>query len=125
MRKTINIFLTFTAIFICFLPGYVYAAAEMTHRAPEFSNNQVNVWKTTVYPSGTQILKMHRHLYDRVLVSFDDGLLKIKNDKGKIHYLKLQKNKAYFLKKDVPGELHTDENIRNHPIQVMVIELKS
>ncbi len=67
---------------------------------------------------------MHRHDYDRVLVAFNEGVLKIKNDNGKVHYLKLVKDAAYFLKKDVPNELHSDENITNHPINVLVVELK-
>ena len=53
-----------------------------------------------------------------------DGLLKITNDKGKTHYLKLKKDKAYFLAKDPINELHNDENLSDHPISVMVIELK-
>ncbi len=98
-------------------------AAPTTKRTPQFSNEKVSVWETIVYPN--QELKMHHHENDRVLVSFDDGVLKITNDKGKTHLLKLQKNKAYYLTKDAPNELHKDENISSHPIQVMVIELKN
>lgn len=67
---------------------------------------------------------MHRHDYDRVIVALSNGLLKITNDKGKTHYLKLEKNKAYYLTKDPLHELHKDENMTKHPITVMVIELK-
>jgi hypothetical protein len=52
------------------------------------------------------------------------GTLKITNNKGDVHYLTLQKNKAYYLPKDPMDELHQDENITKHPITVMVIELK-
>jgi len=67
---------------------------------------------------------MHRHEHDRVVVAFSDGLLKITNDKGKVHYLKLEKDKGYYLARDVPGELHSDENMSLRPIKVLVIELR-
>jgi len=66
---------------------------------------------------------MHRHDNDRVIVALTEGLLKIVNNQGKIHYLTLKKNESYFLKKDPLNELHTDENMSHHPIQVIVIEM--
>src|SRR5271170_6750482 len=93
-----------------FLITNVHANINKTTRIPQFSNDEVNVWKTIVCPSKDQILKMHRHEYNRVLVALDTGTLKIVNDKGKIHYLKLEKNQVYYLTKDIPGELHIDEN---------------
>lgn len=99
-------------------------ASANTARIPQFQNDKVSVWKTVIYPSKNQILKMHRHERDRVLVAFDDGELKIENNKGKVHYLKLEKDKSYYLSKDTPNEVHSDENITRHPIQVLVIELK-
>jgi len=101
------------------------ADTPITTRKPQINNNQVNVWETVIYPSENQKLKMHRHEYDRVVVAFDDGILKITNDKGQTHYLKLEKGQSYFLTKDVPNELHMDENISQHPIKVIVIELKN
>lgn len=100
------------------------AAPAQTQRIPQFANDNVAVWETIVYPHSNQILKMHRHDYDRILVAFDDGKIKIKNNKGQVHILTLKKNKAYLLKKDKPDELHTDENIGSHPLKVMVVELK-
>ena len=100
-----------------------YADAPATKRIPQFSNDKVTVWETIIYPTAKQSLVMHRHDNDRVLVSFDDGMLKITNDKGVTHYLKLEKNKSYYLTKDVPGEKHMDENISKHPIKVLVIQL--
>jgi hypothetical protein len=102
-----------------------YANTYKTTRLPQFSNNKVTVWQTTIYPNKTQVLKMHRHEYDRVLVAFDNGTLKITNDKGKTHYLKLVKEQAYYLKKDIAGELHIDENLSRHAIKILVIELKN
>lgn len=105
--------------------GTVSAKIEKTHRVEQFSNSQVNVWKTIIYPASHKKLAMHRHERDRVVVALSDGLLKITNNKGKSHYLKLEKDKAYYLTKDVPNELHNDENLTNHPIKVMVIELSN
>lgn len=100
-----------------------YANSTDTTRIPYFSNDQVKVWKTTIYPSKNQALKMHRHENNRVLVALDSGVLKIVNNHSQVHYLKLEKDKAYYLTKDVIGETHTDENVSHHPIKVVVIEL--
>jgi beta-alanine degradation protein BauB len=101
------------------------AITPNTTRTPQYENNKVQVWETIIYPSKNQILKSHRHERDRILVAFDSGILKVTNDKNQTHYLKLQKNKSYYLSKDVPGETHTDENISHHPIKVLIIELKN
>ena len=100
------------------------AQAQTTKRVEQFDNNKVRVWETRVYPSAKQKLAMHRHEHDRVVVALSDGLLKITNDKGKSHYWKLEKNKAYYLSRDKKNELHTDENMTDHIIKVMVVELK-
>jgi hypothetical protein len=102
----------------------VQAKTATTKRIEQFANQQVKVWKTVIYPRSNQSLTMHRHEYNRVLVALTNGLLKITNDKGKVHYLRLKKDKAYYLKKDTPNELHKDENLTQFPIKVMVIELK-
>lgn len=101
------------------------ATSSMTKRIAQFSNDKVSVWETIIYPSEKQVLKMHHHEHDRVLVALSDGLLKISSDKGNVHYLKLKKNKAYYLTKDTPNELHNDRNISSHPIKVLVIELQN
>ncbi len=104
--------------------GHSYAQTQATVRKEQFSNDKVKVWKTIIYPSTKQRLTMHRHEQDRVVVALTDGVLKIKNNKGKTHYWNLEKDKAYYLTKDVPNELHSDENVSNHPVKVMVIEFK-
>lgn len=105
--------------------SHLSCASPSTTRISQFSNDKVSVWETVIYPNANQVLKMHRHEHDRVVVALSNGLLKITNDKGKVHYLKLEKNKAYYLTKDVPNERHNDENMSSHPIKVLVIELKS
>ncbi|MDF1683649.1 MAG: hypothetical protein P1U36_03230 [Legionellaceae bacterium] len=112
-------------IFLIMFYGINTTYAQSTARTAEFSNEQTNVWKTMIYPKSKQVLSMHRHDYNRVLVALSNGVLKITNNKGDVHYLKLKKNKAYYLPKDPADELHQDENITHHPITVMVIELKN
>ncbi len=113
------------SIFLFIFMTSLSAATLTTLRIPQLSNDKVNVWETIIYPNTTQALKMHRHEYNRVVIALTDGVLKVTSDKGKVHYLKFAKGKAYYLTKDVPGELHTDENISHHPIKVFVIELKN
>lgn len=100
------------------------ANENKTHRTPQFSNEEVSVWTTVVYPNKDQKLKMHRHDYNRVVVALDSGVLKIRTNQGKEHLLHVQKDHAYYFTKDVPGELHTDENMSKHPMKAIVIELK-
>ncbi len=125
----INIFTQYRLIILVIASSFLMnnlsnAALSKTGRIVQFSNDKVSVWKTVIYPNTSQVLKMHRHEHDRIVVAFTNGLLKITNDKGKVHYLKLQKNKAYYLPKDVPDELHKDQNVSSHPVKVLVVELK-
>lgn len=113
-------------IFLCLIASNIaQATSPATTRIAQFSNDRVSVWETIIYPSKNQALKMHRHEHDRVVVALTDGLLKITNDKNNVHYLKLEKDKAYYLTKDVPNELHNDQNMTSHPIKVLVIEFNS
>lgn len=118
----------YLTLIICILSFFIsinsHADAKETVRIPQLSNEKVSVWTTVIYPNKKQILKMHRHEHNRVVVALDNGLLKVANNKGEEHFLKLEKDKAYYLSKDFPGELHTDENMSKHPIKVVVIELK-
>lgn len=98
--------------------------AQATQRIEQVNNKKVRVWQTLVYPSSKQKLAMHRHEYPRVVVALTDGEFKITNDKGKIHYWTLEKNKAYYLAADPKGELHNDENMSKHVVKVMVVELR-
>jgi hypothetical protein len=108
-------------LFTCFAS---VAYADHTGRTELFNNDKVNVWKTVIYPNKKQLLPSHRHEHDRVLIAFTDGVLKVTNDKGETHLLKLKKNQAYYLQKDLPDEMHTDENMSHHPVKVLVMEIK-
>ena len=87
-----------SSFMLYFLTSVIYASPVATQRVAQFSNNKVSVWKTIILPKASQGLKMHRHDHDRVLVALNNGKLKITNDKGKVHYLNLKKDKAYLLK---------------------------
>lgn len=115
--------LALTAIISCAFTA-AYAGQAATKRIPQFANEKVSVWETIIYPSKDQVLQKHRHEHDHVVVALTNGVLKITNDKGQTHELKLKKNQAYYLRRDVSGEFHTDENISGNPIKVMVIELQ-
>lgn len=112
-------------ILLCFFSTqYAFSQSNNTHRVQMIQNEKVTAWQTLIYPSKTQVLKPHRHDYDRVVVALTDGELKVINDKGKVSFLKFKKDTAYYLTKDELGELHSDENISSHAIKVIVIELK-
>lgn len=119
--KLIKQFIVAISLLSC---GLSLAETPMTKRVTQISNDKVNVWRTVIYPAEAGMLKMHRHEHDRVVVALDDGVLKVMNDQGHAHYLKLKKGESYFLQKDTKNELHTDENMTKHPISVVVIELK-
>jgi hypothetical protein len=123
MYKYINL-LAFYSLLAFSLQAHSSSNHE-TIRLSLLENKQVKVWETIIYPHADHVLKMHRHEHNRVLIALDDGKLKIVNDRGQVHYLTLEKEKAYYLAKDLPGELHTDENLSDHPIKVMVIELNT
>lgn len=111
-------------LFIMMLSSMMVLAGPATKRIAQLDNERVAVWETIVYPEQSQILKMHRHDRDRVLVALTDGTLKVTNDKGQSHLLVLRKDHAYYLTRDIPGEMHQDQNISGHLIKTMVIELK-
>lgn len=119
-----NFFILLLSIFAISMTTDLYSISLTTKRIPQISNEEVNVWQTIIYPSTNQALKIHRHESNRVVVALDSGMLKITNNKHKTHFLKLEKGHSYYLEKDISGETHTDENISQHPIKVVVVELK-
>lgn len=99
------------------------AEESQTHRVPQFQNDDVEVWKTTIFP--TSPLKMHRHENDRIVVPLSDTKLKVVNDKGETKTYDWKAGSAYFLKRDIPGEQHMDVNETGKPVDVMVIQFKN
>jgi len=92
-----------------------------TVRTPQFDNDSVRVWKTSIAPG--QPLTMHRHESARVIVALTGGTLKIVKESGDARTVTWETGKAYWLPADPPGEKHGDVNEGREPIEVMVVEL--
>ena len=93
-----------------------------TQRVPQFENDQVRVWKSTVMPNAP--LALHRHDHPRVIIALTGGTMKIVTQGGTTEAHKWDTGKAYWLPANPPGQLHTDVNAGDAPIEVMVVELK-
>lgn len=107
--------------------GFTSAASPQpprsTVRTPQFENDSVRVWKTSIAPG--QPLTMHRHESGRVIVALTSGTLRIVKESGESRTVTWEKGNAYWLPADPPGERHADLNEGKQPIEVMVVELKS
>jgi beta-alanine degradation protein BauB len=92
-------------------------------REPQFENDQLRVWKTTVMPHAP--LSLHRHEHGRALVALNDGQLRVKDKNGKVlDTYNLTRGKAYWLAADPPGQMHTDANDGDKPVEVIVVQLQ-
>ena len=126
--------LLFVSICVCSSPLFADLAiqdrgakgaeqSEQTNRIQQFETDEVQVWKTTIFPN--QPLKMHRHDNKRIVVALTDTELKVTNDKSESHFVKWKKGSAHLLNADRPNELHADINESDHPMEVMVIQFKN
>ena len=92
-----------------------------TVRTPQFENDSVRVWKSTIAPG--QPLTLHRHESGRVIVALTSGTLRIVKESGESRTVTWERGNAYWLPADPPGEKHGDLNEGKEPIEVMVVEL--
>lgn len=97
-------------------------AVPVTRRTPQFENESVRVWRSSIAPH--QPLTLHRHENGRVLVALTGGTVKIVKESGESRTVSWESGKAYWLPADPPGERHADLNEGPEPIEVMVVELK-
>ena len=95
---------------------------QASTRVPQFENDEVKVWKTTVVPNAP--VSMHRHDHARVVIPLTSGILKIVQDSGASESHQWEAGKAYWLPADPPGRLHVDVAGGDQPIEVMVVELQ-
>jgi len=94
-----------------------------TYRELQFENEHVCVWKTVI--SQGEPLEMHRHSTERVVIGLKGGKLKRIAQTGSSSEMNLETHKAYWLTADPQcGEKHSDVNLGEEPIEVMVIEMK-
>jgi hypothetical protein len=91
-------------------------------RIPQFENDEVNVWKTTVPPNAP--LVMHTHEHPRVIVALSGGTMKIVYRDGPTEVHQWDAGKAYWGSLEEGKKPHADANTGDKPIEVMVIELK-
>jgi quercetin dioxygenase-like cupin family protein len=92
-------------------------------RVPQFENDDVKVWKTTVMPNSP--LTMHTHDHARVIVALTDGTMKVVNENGPSEIHKWETGKAYWLPIEQGKRRHADANQGDKPIEVMVVEVKN
>ena len=96
---------------------------DKTQRIPQFENAHVKVWKSIVLPN--QPLAPHRHEHGRVIIALQGGTMKIAEVSGASETQVWETGKAYWLPANAPGTMHTDVNVGNKPIEVMVVETKN
>jgi quercetin dioxygenase-like cupin family protein len=95
---------------------------SQTQRIPQFENNDVAVWKTTVIPNAP--LTFHTHEHPRVIIALSGGTMKVVNEDGTSELHQWETGKAYLLSAEEGKRRHADANIGSKPIDVMVVELK-
>jgi len=96
--------------------------AAGTHRIPQFENAHVRVWKSVILPG--EPLPPHRHDHGRVIIALQGGTVRIAEVSGDSDTQVWETGKAYWLPANPPGELHSDINVGDEPIEVMVVESK-
>ncbi len=97
--------------------------SKETHRIFQFENEHVKVWKTVVMPNNLSLCIVTN--VTALLSVLKGGTLKKVESTGEESPLVFETDKAYWLGKDDPGTLHGDINESAHPIEIMVIEVKS
>ena len=120
MRHLTRLSLGLSALLLTFWARSSAPVAE-TRRIPQLENAHVKVWKSVVLPN--QPLPPHRH-HGRVIVALKGGTMKIAEVSGKSETQVWETGKAYWLPANPPDVLHTDVNVGDKPIEVMVVESK-
>jgi quercetin dioxygenase-like cupin family protein len=92
-------------------------------RIPQFENEDVKVWKTTVMPHAP--LAMHTHDHPRVIIALSGGTMKVVNESGPSELHQWETGKAYWLSAEEGKRRHADANEGDKPIEVMVVEVKN
>jgi len=121
MRPATHLSLVFSVLFLA-LTASSSATEDKTQRIPQFENAHVKVWKSIVLPN--QPLPPHRHEHGRVIIALQGGTMKVAEVSGASETQVWETGKAYWLPANAPGTMHTDVNVGNKPIEVMVVETK-
>lgn len=103
--------------------AFVLLAQQATsQRIPQFENEEVKVWKSVVLPH--QPLTLHRHDHPRVVVALTGGTMSFVDSGGAKEEHIWEAGKAYWLPAMPPGAMHSDVNVGDKPLEVMLIELE-
>lgn len=97
--------------------------ASQMQRLPQFENEDVAVWKTTVMPNAP--LTLHTHQHPRVIIALSGGTMTVVNEDGTSEPHTWDTGKAYWLSSEEGKKRHVDANTGSRPIEVMVVELKN
>jgi quercetin dioxygenase-like cupin family protein len=115
-------FLLALSAFLIALTASSSAPTPETQRTPQFENAHVKVWKSLILPN--QPLAPHRHEHGRVIIALQGGTMKIAEVSGTSDSQVWETGKAYWLPANPPGTMHSDINVGDKPIEVMVVEAK-
>ena len=121
MSHVTRFFLALSGVLIA-LTASSSAPKPETQRTPQFENDHVKVWKSLVLPN--QPLPPHRHEHGRVIIPLQGGTMKIAEVSGASDTQIWEAGKAYWLPANPPGTMHSDINVGDKPIEVMVVEAK-
>jgi quercetin dioxygenase-like cupin family protein len=94
-----------------------------SQRIPQFENNDVSVWRTTIAPNAP--LTMHTHQHPRVIIALSGGTMKVAYEDGTSEQHQWDTGKAYWLPIEEGKKRHGDVNLSSKPIDVMVVEIKN
>jgi hypothetical protein len=122
MYRLLRPLLAAAALFAAFKLGSQQSSTA-TSRLPQFENEDVAVWKTTVMPNAP--LQMHTHEHPRVIVALRGGTMKVVYENGQSETQKWETGKAYWLSSEEGKRRHADSNQGDQPIEVMVVEVKN
>jgi len=111
-----------SAIILTHLTTLTSQQSSQAQRIPQFENEDVKVWKTTVMPNAP--LAMHTHDHPRVIIALSGGTMKVVNEDGTSEVHRWDTGKAYWLSLEEGKKRHADSNQGAKPIEVMVVELK-
>lgn len=111
------------AIVLTPIASLICQPSAQNPRIPQFENDDVKVWKTTVIPNAP--LAMHTHDHPRVIVALSGGTMKVVNENASSETHVWETGKAYWLSAEEGKKRHADANQSSRPIEVMVVEIKN
>jgi quercetin dioxygenase-like cupin family protein len=122
MNRIRRVLLALTGLSMALAASSSSPTAPETKRTPQFENAHVRVWKSLILPD--QPLPPHRHEHGRVIVALQGGTMKIEQVSGHSDTQVWETGRAYWLPANPPGTMHSDVNVGDKPIEVMVVEVQ-